>query len=178
MTPYARSAQSRAGNLSALSPQLPSVSSTLPRCGDSGRDARALEDDILRAELLISGAEVSSVKFPRVGKVENDEDNAERGAPLARALSSTSRPSQWSNSLIAHNSTTTSNFLALFRGHPGFVTRHRSLYLCFLVALLLSCERWAEQASKETPFALENAAGKAQRAAPASPTPLLTNATP
>ena len=81
-----------------------------------------------------------SVNLPRVGEVGKDEGDAERGAPLARALSSTSRPSQWSYSLIAFNSTTTSNFLALFRGRPGFVTRHKSLHVCFLVALLLSCE--------------------------------------
>ena len=57
-----------------------------------------------------------SVKLPMVGEVGKDEGDAERGAPLARALYSPSRPSQWSYSLIAFNSTTTSNFLALFAG--------------------------------------------------------------
>ena len=119
-----------------------------------------------------------SVKLPMVGEVGKDEGDAERGAPLARALSSTSRPSQWSNSLIAFNSTTTSNFLALFRGRPGFVTRHKSLNVCFLTALLLSGQRCALQASKETPFALKNAPAKVQRAARVFPTRPLTNATP
>ena len=72
MVPRARSAQSRAGKLSALSPHTPFAPSTLRRtflrseffrgmhpdtrsliltgCGDSGRDARALEGDSLRAE--------------------------------------------------------------------------------------------------------------------------------
>ena len=72
MVPRTRSARSRPGKLSALSPQTPFASSTLRRtfprseffrgmypdtrslflmgCGDSKREARALEDGLLRAE--------------------------------------------------------------------------------------------------------------------------------
>ena len=69
-------------------------------------------------------------------------------------------------------------FPGAFRGRPGFVTRHGSLYVCFLVVWVLSRARWALQAWRETPFALENAPGKLQQAGPAFPTPPLTNATP
>ena len=69
-------------------------------------------------------------------------------------------------------------FRGFFLGLLGFVTRDQSLEVCFLIALLLSGERCALQASKETPFALKNAPAKVQRAAPAFPTRPLTNATP
>ena len=69
-------------------------------------------------------------------------------------------------------------FRGFFLGLLGFVTRDQSLEVCFLIALLLSGERCALQASKETPFALKNAPAKVQRAARAFPTRPPTNATP
>ena len=69
-----------------------------------------------------------------------------------------------------------------FRGFSlgllGFVTRDQSLSVCYIIALLLSGERCALQASRKTPFALKNAPGKVQRSARASPTRPLMNATP
>ena len=69
-------------------------------------------------------------------------------------------------------------FRGFFLGLLGYVTRDQSLSVCSLIALLLSCERWALQASRKTPFALKNAPAKVQRAGPAFPTRPLTNATP
>ena len=69
-------------------------------------------------------------------------------------------------------------FRGFFRGLLGFVTRDQSLSVCSSVALLLSGERCALQASRKTPFALKNAPAKVQQAARAFPTRPLRNATP
>ena len=95
------------------------LSKAIPCELNSSYNAVSLYSAQIPVQNVASRAEVSSVNFPRVGELGKDEGDAERGAPLARALSSPSRPSQWSYSLIAFNSSTTSNFLALFAGAPA-----------------------------------------------------------
>ncbi|KAI5899796.1 uncharacterized protein SCHCODRAFT_02020897 [Schizophyllum commune H4-8] len=97
-----RRALLRTGKLSALLPQIPLTSSTHPRtfsrpeifrgvhpdtrslfltlCGDSGRDTAGENVDV--------EAELSAVKFPRLGGGGSGEDDAASSASLARPFCS------------------------------------------------------------------------------------------